>query len=47
MDNTSTMEQGDSSSIFTKWVLEGFALPTVGCIGIFGNDFVSIDYFCK
>jgi hypothetical protein len=38
MDNNSTMEQGDSSSIFTKWIVEGLALPTVGCIGIFGKN---------
>ena len=47
MDNISTMDQGDYSSIFTKWVLEGFALPTVGGIGIIGNNLVSIDYFSK
>ena len=36
MDNTSSMHQMDSTIILVKWIVEGLALPTVGCIGILG-----------
>ena len=37
MDSTFDMEMRNAFMIQTKRIVEGLALPAVGCIGIFGN----------
>ena len=37
MNTTTSVEQDLSSIVFTKWIVEGLALPTVGIVGIFGK----------
>ena len=39
MKNTSSMQQGVESIIFTKWIVEGVALPVVA--GIFSDCFLA------